>query len=66
LRALRAQREAEPHVAQARDLAQAYHYLRDYAHAYGTPADAPPRLLAAIREEITALGGNPNAVPLAA
>jgi hypothetical protein len=66
LRALRAQREAEPHIAQARDLAQAYRYLHYYAHAYGTPADAPPRLLAAIRDEIANLGGNPDTVPLAA
>jgi len=62
LRALRAQREQEPHVAQARDLAEAYQYLDYYRRAYGTPADAPPQLLASIRDEIRALGGDPARV----
>jgi hypothetical protein len=62
LRALRAQREQEPHVAQARDLAEAYHYLDYYRRAYGTPADASHRLLASIRDEIRALGGDPALV----
>lgn len=64
LRALRAQREAEPHVAQARDLAEAYHYLHAYSFAYGSPADAPPALITSIRAHIVALGGNPDSVDL--
>jgi hypothetical protein len=60
LRALRAQREAEPRVAQARDLAEAYHCLHSYAHVYGTPADLPPTLLASIHAQIVALGGRPR------
>lgn len=65
LRALTAQRQAEPHIAQARDLAEAYHYLHYYARAYGLPSDAPPRLLTMISDEITELGGDPHLVPLA-
>ena len=64
LRALRAQREAEPCIAQARDLAEAYHYLHAYSFAYGTPADAPPALIAGIRAHILALGGDPDSVDL--
>ena len=64
LRALRAQREAEPRIAQARDLAEAYHYLHAYSFAYGTPADAPPPLIAGIHAHIVALGGDPDSVDL--
>ena len=64
LRALRAQRGAEPRIAQARDLAEAYHYLHAYSFAYGTPADAPPALIAGIRAHIVALGGDPDNVDL--
>jgi len=64
LRALAAQREDEPHVARARDLAEAYHYLSYYSRAYGTPADAPPRLLENLRMAIGELGGDPAAVPM--
>lgn len=64
LRALRAQREGEPRIAQARDLAEAYHYLHAYSFAYGTPADAPPALIAGIRAHIAALGGDSDSVDL--
>jgi hypothetical protein len=64
LRALAAQREDEPHVARARDLAEAYHYLSYYSRAYGTPADAPPRLLENLRMAIGELGADPAAVPM--
>jgi len=60
MRALRAQREAEPRIAQARDLAEAYHYLHAYSFAYGSPADAPPALIAAIHAHIVALEGDPR------
>jgi hypothetical protein len=63
LRALAAQRRDEPHVARARDLAEAYHYLRYYCRAYGTPADAPPKLLENLRAAIRELGGDPTLVP---
>jgi hypothetical protein len=64
LRALAAQRQDEPHVARARDLAEAYHYLSYYARAYGTPDDAPPHLLENLRVAIRGLGGDPAAVPM--
>ena len=64
LRALAAQREDEPHIARARDLAHAYHYLSYYSRAYGTPADAPPALIASLRASITELGGDPDAVAI--
>jgi hypothetical protein len=63
LRALAAQREDEPHVARARDLAEAYHYLSYYSRAYGTPDDAPPKFLDNLRAAIRELGGDPAAVP---
>jgi hypothetical protein len=44
LRGLRAQREAEPRIAQARDLAEAYHYLHAYSFRLRHPGRrAPPR-----------------------
>jgi hypothetical protein len=64
LRALAAHRVDEPHVARARDLAEAYHYLSYYARAYGTPDDAPPALLENLRVAIRELGGDPTAVPM--
>ena len=60
----RAQREDEPHIARARDLAHAYHYLSYYSRAYGTPADAPPALIASLRASIEELGGDPDAVTI--
>jgi hypothetical protein len=62
LRTLAAQREDEPHIARARDLAQAYHYLSYYSRVYGTPADAPPALITSLRASIDELGGDPDAV----
>jgi hypothetical protein len=62
LRALAAQRAGEPHIASARDLAEAYHYLSYYARAYGTPDDAPPKLLDNLSVAIRELGGDPAAV----
>jgi hypothetical protein len=64
LRALAAQREDEPHVASARDLAQAYKYLSYYSRAYGTPDDAPPQMLEHLRAAIRELGGDPDAVQI--
>jgi len=61
LRALAGQRRDEPQVARARDLAEAYHYLSYYSRAYGTPADAPPKLLDNLRAAICELGGDPDA-----
>ncbi|MCW2995579.1 MAG: hypothetical protein JWQ18_3074 [Conexibacter sp.] len=64
LRALAAQRKDEPHVARARDLAEAYHYLSYYSRAYGTPHDAPPQLLEDLRVAIGELGGDPDSVEI--
>jgi hypothetical protein len=64
LRALAAQRQDEPHVARARDLAEAYHYLKYYSRAYGAPEDAPPKLLDNLRAAIRDLGGDPTLVSL--
>jgi hypothetical protein len=33
----REQRHAEPDIARARDLAEAYHYLDNYGHVYAQP-----------------------------
>jgi hypothetical protein len=60
LRAMAAQRRDEPHIARARDLPEAYHYLHYYSRAYGTPADAPPKLLDNLRAVIRDLGGDPT------
>jgi hypothetical protein len=62
LRALAAQREDEPQIARERDLAEAYHYLHYYSRAYGTPEDAPPKLLENLRAAIRDLGGDPTLV----
>jgi hypothetical protein len=64
LRALAAQRQDEPRIARARDLAEAYHYLSYYSRAYGTPDDAPPHLLENLCRAIRGLGGDPTAVSL--
>jgi hypothetical protein len=64
LRALTAQRADEPHIARARDLAEAYHYLSYYSHAYGTARDAPPQLLENLRVAVRELGGDPAAVAI--
>jgi hypothetical protein len=64
LRALSAQRRDEPHIARARDLAEAYRYLKYYARAYGAPEDAPPKLLDNLRAAIGDLGGDPTLVSL--
>jgi hypothetical protein len=63
LRALAAQREDEPQIARARDLAEAYHYVSYYSRAYGAPEDAPPKLLENLRAAIRDLGGDPTLVP---
>ncbi len=58
------QREVEPEVARARDLAEAYHYLDYYGHAYPEPAEgdtwSPVALIARIAAEARALGGDPT------
>jgi hypothetical protein len=67
----RAQRHAEPEIARARDLAEAYHYLDYYGHVYGQPdflgndqtvrdnwrAD---RLIADLTRQLLDLGGDPR------
>lgn len=59
LAALRHAREMEPETARARDLAEARRLLHYYADAYG-PSGPPAGLLPRIREEIVALGGDPD------
>jgi hypothetical protein len=58
------QREMEPEVARARDLAQAYHYLDYYGHVYGEPEDgdswSPVPLIQQIAAEARQLGGEPE------
>lgn len=71
LRGLREQREAEPHIADARDLAAAYHatdqydrfYIRDGGSVPGNPewrerVSVPH--FAHLRETIAQLGGDPD------
>jgi hypothetical protein len=64
LQALRDQREDEPEVATARDLASAYHYLDYYGHVYGDPAVSGDwrgdRFVQRIASEVLELGGDPT------
>lgn len=65
LAALAHAREMEPEVARVRDLAEARRYLHYYARAYDRPLfnrepGPPAGLLEGIREEIAALGGDPD------
>jgi hypothetical protein len=60
----REQREVEPEIARARDLAEAYHYLDYYGRVY---ADLPWRedwtpvpLIARLAAEARELGGDPT------
>jgi hypothetical protein len=70
LAGLRAQRLAEPHVARARDLAEAFHYLDYYGRVY---CDRPPPahdsrewspipLIEQLARAILELGGDPTLV----
>jgi len=58
------QRDAEPQIARARDLAHAYHLLDYYGHAYGEPREGdewtPVPLIAGLAERAYELGGDPS------
>lgn len=69
------QREVEPEVARARDLAQAYRYLDYFGEVYGEPEDregfdgigeqfSPVPLVRRLAEEAIELGGNPAQLPV--
>jgi hypothetical protein len=58
------QRDAEPQIARARDLAHIYHLLDYYGHAYGEPAEgdewSPVPLIVGLAERAYELGGDPS------
>jgi hypothetical protein len=58
------QREVEPEVARARDLAQAYRYLDYYGRVYAEPTDgdewSPVPLMLRLAAEARELGGDPT------
>lgn len=58
------QRQVEPEVARARDLAEAYHYLDYYGAAYGEPEEgdawSPVPLIRRLGAEARELGGDPT------
>jgi hypothetical protein len=58
------QREVEPEVARARDLAEAYHYLDYYGGVYDEPTDgedwSPVPLIRRLAAEARELGGDPT------
>lgn len=60
----REQREVEPEVACARDLAEAYHYLDYYGRVYAEPQPddkwSPVPLIARLATEARELGGDPS------
>lgn len=62
------QREIEPEVARARDLAQAYHYLDYFGEVYDKHPHredwSPVPLIRRLAEEARALGGDPTLLPL--
>lgn len=57
------QRDAEPQIARARDLAHVYHLLDYYGHAYSEPSEgdewSPVPLIAGLAERAYELGGDP-------
>jgi hypothetical protein len=66
----REQRHAEPDIARARDLAEAYHYLDYYGHAYAQPdflgnnqtvsgSWRTGRFIAQLAHQVLDLGGDP-------
>lgn len=58
------QRDAEPQIARARDLAHVYHLLDYYGHAYSEPHEgeewSPVPLIAGLAERASELGGDPS------
>jgi len=58
------QRDAEPQVARARDLAHVYHLLDYYGHVYSEPLKgdewSPVPLIAGLAERAYELGGDPS------
>ena len=62
------QREVEPEVARARDLAQAYHYLDYFGEVYDKHPHredwSPVPFIRRLAEEARALGGDPTLLPL--
>jgi len=58
------QREAEPQIARARDLAHVYHLLDYYGQVYGEPSGcdewSPVPLIASLAERAYELGGDPS------
>jgi hypothetical protein len=71
----REQRHAEPDVARARDLAEAYHYLDYYGHVYAEPdflgndqtvsgSWRADRFIAQLARQVLDLGGDPTLLEL--
>ncbi len=64
LKGRREQREVEPEVARARDLAEAYHYLDYYGGVYDEPEEgdewSPVPLIRRLAAEARELGGDPT------
>jgi hypothetical protein len=58
------QRDAEPQIARAGDLAHIYHLLDYYGHAYSEPGEgdawSPVPLIAGLAEHALELGGSPS------
>jgi hypothetical protein len=58
------QRDAEPQIARARDLAHVYHLLDYYGRVYGEPREgdewSPVPLIAGLAERAYGLGGDPS------
>jgi len=58
------QRDAEPQIARARDLAHVYHLLDYYGHAYSEPVEedrwSPVPLIVSLAERAYELGGDPS------
>jgi hypothetical protein len=69
LAALRARRGAEPEIARARDLANAYHALDYYGRVYGdhdeydTAGWRPEPLITRLALQVLDLGGDPTLLP---
>ena len=71
----REQRHAEPDIARARDLAEAYHYLDYYGHVYAEPdflgndqtvsgSWRADRFIAQLARQVLDLGGDPTLLEL--
>ena len=71
----REQRHAEPEIARARDLAEAYHYLDYYGHVYAEPdflgndqtvsgSWRADRFIAQLARQVLDLGGDPTLLEL--